>query len=249
MILKPIEEYRTAKRKLRKYNSIWKKYAGRNVVGCCSCLFKILEPVSYQDFLDKYIRSGENKPMRSNSYDWGKTYDELVSIAKQYHSEVNDPNISFEDCFDDLIMHVIIETFDGQNVENIVKEVLEKSGFVVEKVLGDDDAVLGIDLKVKDKGGYWYRMFLQIKPVTTFLGNKNQSLISDRINFFEKERMVIDRYGNVPYYYVLYEMDEDGVIRWLSLSNRFRLNLTDLCDENGIALHKDTDFIKHYSLG
>ena len=60
--------------------------------------------------------------------------------------------MEFSDYFDLLILHIIIETYDGQRAEEYYRELYEKLGYDISLPNEDDDAMMGIDFIIKEKG-------------------------------------------------------------------------------------------------
>lgn len=214
----------------RRYNTIWKKYAGRKCIGDCSNLFQRLRPKDYYDFYLKYTKDGEETVEKRNEFlYYGRTETEIEELAKKYMEECNDPSYTLSDYVKNIYMHTIIETFDGQNKENEVNQILSNLGFTYEKPVKNEDSYLGIDFKVfKDNQ---LSFVLQIKPISFFRGINNLSLIEDRKNAFEKERNTLQKL-NVPTYYMVYKTHNNGVVSWLSEHNKLCFKLSSLCNEN-----------------
>ena len=226
----------------RKYNTKWKKYAGRNVIGDCSKLFQRLRPTSYYDFYVKYTKDGEETlSNRKGMLHYGRTEDEVEEIAKAYQKDCNDYSYPLDDYIKNVYMHTIIETYDGQVKEEQVNQILSNLGFTYEKPEGNEDAMLGIDFKVYKDGNLSF--VIQIKPKSFFLGHNNQSLIEDRINAFHKEEMVKNKLG-VNTYYMIYVADDDGNVQWLMENGRMCFELKRLCNKtNGFPYTLPTETI------
>lgn len=209
----------------RKYNTVWKRFAGRSSIGDCSNLFQRLNPTSYYDFYVKYTKDGEETVgNREDFLYYGRTEGEIEELAKKYMEACGDYSFSLSQYIDNIYMHTIIETFDGQMKERSVGEILLNKGFTYEKPKKDEDACMGIDFKVYKDGKFIFA--LQIKPISFFKGFNNKSLIEDRKNSFHKERMVKEVF-NVPTYYMVYKSDDsDGSVTWLSHND---INNSNLC--------------------
>ena len=95
-----------------------------------------------------------------------------------------DDSFTLEEFFDDIVCHVIIETFDGHQAEKELMNVLTRYGYDVEETEGDMDAEYGVDLIVRKNGEF--KEFIQVKPLSTFV-RTNPSLIEDRSHFFMKQ--------------------------------------------------------------
>lgn len=253
--LKSKEYYEENKKNFNKFfNNITKLFINRTKIGCCSCLCHKFRPVDYQDFFNKYLESGKKsnfnyETLRGDLYN-GRTIEELSAIAQAYCDAIHLSTITFEMCLDDIINHCIIETFDGQAVEREVCRIISESKkYNVKQEEDDFDAELGVDITVTDSTDK-VTNFIQIKPISTFMGNRNLSLKSDRVNFYMKQ-VKLDNYLDTEgrsadkrlIEYMVYdktEMDHSGKIRFLrnKKNNSFRFHLNELCDMRGNSLLK-----------
>lgn len=222
-----IDEFKEAKRKLWKYNKIWKKYSARRYVGDCSYLYKKLKPISYQDFYEKYTIDGEANKGKETTLR-GRTKEEIYEIAKQYQNEC-DNTIDIEVYVKNIYMHVIIETYDGQRIENeLINRIHIEQGITLIQSYGDDDAKMGIDMRNK-------KYALQIKPISFFRSNKNVSLIEDRANAFVKKDKCYQTY-NINTYYIIYDIIDDKSYKLYCHDNgKITFHLEELCYKNGIV--------------
>lgn len=232
------EEFNKSKRRLRKYNREWKHFASKTYVGDCSELYRRLKPSSYADFYQKYIMDGQRGLKEGVSrYMRGRTEEELTNnakglyelIVKQYPNDV----VDFVDCLNVTIGHVIHETYDGQLVENIVEGILSKKGYRVEPSQGKYDSGYGIDR-------FCYRgeqllFTVQIKPISFFKGDKNLSLIEDRIKAFDNDDRIRNKFKVKPYYIVYeYKGDSENDICFIcNERQQMAFLLEDLCERNG----------------
>lgn len=255
--LKDKNYYETLKNKIgSKYGIIWKEIAGRYFVGNCSFLYKKLKPIDYQDFFTKYInyvQPNETKSLKKSQY-YGRSINDLLKLSIEYKKRANDYEFTVEDFFDDIVNHVIIETFDGHAIEDYILRILEGKGYTVNNEDGNMDARLGVDLTVRWKNKLL--SYLQIKPITTFIGNNNLSLKRDRANFFEKQKeldaFVIEQQnkGNTlycikPIEYMLYDKslyDKESKILFYYKNDKVRFILDELCDKDGNSLINLHDF-------
>lgn len=234
------DDFCRTKNVLRKYNVEWKYYAGRDVIGDCSNLFQRLQPTDYYDFYLKYTKDGEETiGNRKKMKFYGRTEEEIEDIAKMYRDTCGDYSTPLEDYIKNIYTHTLIETFDGQMSEQKVNQLLTNLGYTYEKPQGNEDSRYGIDFKVFKNDVLQF--VLQIKPISFFKGVKNESLIRDRKNAFDKQELVWKKF-NVPTYYMIYNAVENGEIRWLCENNKLCFELSNLCNrENGIpyALSKE----------
>jgi hypothetical protein len=258
MKLKPISYYNKNKIFFNEhYNKEWKQIAGPPYIGYTSYLF--------QQFFEEWNNSNEREPTvndfaeyyvshtnpiksyevrREDSKYYGRSENELLLLAMHYQKKCNNYDVPLEKYYDDVICHTIVETFFGQIWE--AKLILEykKRGFTIEQKSGKWDNHYGVDIIVKS--GNEIKDYVQCKPVTTFLGRFNESLIEDRKNFYKKEKQKKEeclRCG-LPYFptkFVLYDKKRES---WCSLPGRRGLYIEDLTDTNGIPLHEYSDFVR-----
>lgn len=236
----------------KKHNQLWKSISGRPYIGNCSYLYSVLKPVSYQDFFDKYVTfinpKYEGEKLKKNQF-YGRTIEDLTKLAQYYQEQANDNNFTLEEYFDDIVCHVIIETFDGHKAEKELMRVLTEYGFDVEETEGDMDAEYGVDLIVRKNG--ILKEFIQVKPISTFV-RTNPSLINDRCNFYLKQ-LRLDEYieKNVTnlkkrrIIYMLYDYQHligTGEVLWYYKDDKVKFSLKELTDTNGISLVKLEDF-------
>ena len=255
IILKDIEYYSTNKKLFnKKYNNIIKRFIGRPVVGCCSYLYKKYAPISYQDFLDKYFADGDNnfnKESLRGEHDKGRNYESFCAIAQKYYEAIHavNSNITYEQCFDDLITHTIIETFSGKDAERIViNKINGIEGHHAEETFGDLDAIYNVDIIDSNDEGHVLH-YIQVKPFTTFKGNFNKSLISDRINFYHKEEKLNRDFPNkLGLEYFIYKRDKDGKIKFLTIDGKKRFTINQLCDRNGKTLIENIESQEYFEL-
>ena len=227
-----IEDFRKTNRISRKYNQIWKKFAGSASIGDCSNLFQRLQPIDCYDFYLKYTKDGEETAHDRKTFKYyGRTEEEIEEVAKKYMEACGNTSFTFEEFVKNVYMHTIVETFLGQIKERQVNQILTDMGYTYEKPIGNEDSHMGIDFKVYKDGRLSF--MLQVKPISFFNGIHNKSLIEDRIGAFEKETLVSKKF-NVPTYYVVYDTDNGGKVRWLSEDGKLCFKLQRLCNqENG----------------
>ncbi|MCL2312615.1 MAG: hypothetical protein FWC41_09065 [Firmicutes bacterium] len=225
---------------------IWRPHAYRSSIGSCVLLYNFLKPKTPQEFLDKYIENGKNRP--SNLYDikkyYGRTEEEIIQVATKYMNDIllKFPNdeVTLQECVDIVIYHTIIETFYGVSVENEVKCLLEDAGYTIktpetyERMIHEDS--LGIDIRA-EKNGKEY--IFQIKPHTTFLYRGNPDLITDRKRFYENIESTNKEYPNTKnkYFFLIYYRKNNEIL-WYCKKNdagedRFTFRLEDFCYKNG----------------
>ena len=248
--------YEKLKLKLKKYNDIWRNFSGRPYVGDCSFLYKKYRPKDYNDFWMKYINDASNE-----NYLWdkakgdihiGRSIEQLENLAKLYHNAINNPKITIDMCFDDIVNHTIIETFDGHNVERYLISLLNKQGkYTVEETDSFIDSKYGIDLIIRNPKDENYIRYIQVKPFSFFIGI-NTGVIKDKIKRFGTEdefKSYFEKNGNENQYrpieYVTYDkqvLDKEGKIKILYVGGKSKFTLNELIDKNGQFLLKNYEF-------
>ena len=234
MVLKSNEEYALAKQKNSRFGDIWRNfYSGKNKVGPCIALCCKYRPQSYQEFMDKYIMDAiENKDAPLSKR--GRTIEELKEICvNPYYEHVckkyPDKHFDYDTFFDEVICHVIIETFDGRKREREMANHCVGKGYEIEYPSNEDDSKYGIDFFCNKEGN---KMFIiQTKPLSFFTSKRNDTIL-DRINAFIKATNAIKKY-NIPYYFTIYDSKEDKWCRNIKRGNSVLYKLSDLYQEDG----------------
>ena len=230
----PLETYVKAKKCLNKkqYTVIWRnRYAPKRSIGPCQDLINKLNPTSYEDFYYAYFRNAKDNidlPIRER----GCTPEELETVAYKWMEDTGNPDgYDISTFYYGVVMHTIIETYDGWKKEMEVINAFHKKGYTTAKTEYREDATLGIDFKVFMNDDL--KWLVQIKPVTFIFGMK-PDLISDRMNVFTKHDEAHKKYPNTPFVYFFYTQ-ENGKIKWLynAKTNRYSFKYEDLIDHNG----------------
>ena len=125
--LKSFEYYDKLKRKFNKNcNIFFKKYISSACIGQCTYLFDKYSPKTADEFIISYTTDCDDNFDTVNfrgSKTKGRSYDDLRSIAHGLYKDLSDNNllkennITFEECYDEIINHCIIETFNGKKYE------------------------------------------------------------------------------------------------------------------------------------
>lgn len=237
-----------------KCNDQYKAINGKPFIGNNTWLYKTLNPVDYQDFFDKYLACAKGESLDPNKKyrRWdlkkdehsGRTLEDLITLAKFYKESCNHVDYPIEDFFDDLVNHIIIETYDGHQAERELGDILSRRGGEVEETDGDFDSKFGVDLIVKTKKNTYY---IQVKPFSTFSKMQpHDGLRKDRINFFEKQRYLDNYLGkHAEIVYMMYDkrhMDKTGEILWMCKGDKVSFHLSELTNEKGDTLIYWKDF-------
>lgn len=230
---KGIETYLNAKKELsgQIYSMKWRnRYSSRKSVGSCVYLCDKWKPTSYEDFYLKYLESGE-KDVGNDLKERGRTADEIEDIAVKWRNDCQEQVIPLETFFYGVIVHVIVETFQGQKHENDVVNQLEKSGFKVLHGDYNEDALMNIDLKVYEKGESSPKFLLQIKPIR-FITSYRGDVILDKLNAFKKNALALQKYPNSKMFYLVYDNSTDNWIINIK-KNRCAFEYDELVDMAG----------------
>ena len=147
-------------------------------VECFTEWFANTNDYSYQSFGNYYLEHTKSveelKEVALHLYN-------LFEQHKERFIDKQDKILNLDNIFDLIILHAVIETYNGQFCEERVKQILEQRGTPYNKVEYLDRSY-GIDLLVTNKNGE-DASGIQIKPITFFLGNK-PDLVQDRKKIF-----------------------------------------------------------------
>lgn len=245
---KDLSHYLKLKRTMNRepYSKPWAtKYQGRPSIGSCMYLCKELKPVSYEDFYEKYVRSGYEWAFKDSgdrkSTLRGRTYEELEDIAVRWKEDCPSSDYPLSTFYDAIILHAIIETFMGNKMEMDARCVLHENGFTTEDVTDDEDAKMGIDFKVCKDGELKYLM--QVKPLRFFIST-NRDTNNDRRNVYNKQKDGNSIYPDVPYKYLIYDtLDAQWIYN--PNTNRCLFDYEDLVSINGSPIYGAAFFQQH----
>lgn len=190
----------------QKCNMAFYKINSRQSIGDLSYLFQKYQPTDYQDFYNKYTTDTKCKDRRH----CGRSEEELLVIAERYKAFAKS-DLPVEIFFNNLIWHIIVQTFEGHRKEIELKQYLINKGFNVKNVKSDLDAEYAIDLLIS-KGDQ--KAFIQVKPISFFMGNSNQSLLNDRLLAIKKYKKALDKFG-LHTIYCVYKK-EGNKVEWLT---------------------------------
>ena len=209
-------------------SKIWHNYfAPSTKIGNCTNLYRTLKPENCKDFFNKYIKYAEENadlPIKER----GLNYEELFSLAVRYKKAVEDKtNLSYEvdTYFNDALCHIIVETWQGQQIEGDFIHFLESLGYNCSKFDGTIDATYGVDIKVtRDDGKV---SAIQIKPISFFKSNRGD-VQSDRIALCEKYEEAYKKFGFKTYYAIYIKDNVTGEVKWVKNGNGFRFRINEL---------------------
>lgn len=207
--------------KLRQNQTVkkaWQKINNTKIWGCASCLYESYgQPETVCEFYHNYIKDDEHKKLL-------KHYTTVL-----YNADGGKERKSIYFYF--IIYHLFTETLIGCQREQRIMQMLSDIGFEVNNAEDEDDIYNGIDFIIcKDNRNY----AIQVKPISFFLGNKNEGLIKDRINAFNKEKNTWLKY-NIPTYYIIYNGDE--IVK--NPNGKYCNKLADLINQDGTTKYKN----------
>lgn len=208
--------------------NVWRaNFAPSVSVGNCSNLYRLLKPSSASDFFEKYIDYAEkNKDKRI--YDRGLTFNELVDLAERFKEEserYSGENHDLRVYLNNALCHIIVETWDGQQMERDFINYLKSLGYECDKFDGHIDAKYGVDIRCSKDGKK--PIAIQIKPISFFY-SKREDVKKDRIGLYLKHLSAKNDLG-IETFYAIYKKDGD-VVKWIKNGDGFRFRLTDLFD-------------------
>ena len=206
-------------------------------IGYVSELLKKFRPKDYENAYDMYVVSGivdTDLPKDKR----GRTKEELEELALQW-KERSGVDLPLVDFYDALVLHAVVETYDGLLMEFKAMEMYEKFGFITEGTDGDTDRSCGIDFVAKkdDK-----TLLVQVKPISFFRGEK-PDLVSDRVAVITtKHRLGLEKFPDSSYTYMIYDKEK----KWLNKDGRFNFRYSELVDERGkMKVNIDSEEYKH----
>lgn len=209
-------------------STIWHdNFAPSNKIGNCTNLFRKHMPQNEKDFCDKYFKySEENKGLPISER--GLTYDEFVTLVKNYMSTANTKsgmNYDYDTYFNDALCHIITETYDGKIMELEFRKFLESMGYKCDYFDGSTDAKYGVDIKVtRDDGKV---SAIQIKPIS-FFKSKRIDVHRDRVAMVHKYHNFLKDYGCKTYYAIYYKDKNRDITLWLKNGNGYRFKIDEL---------------------
>lgn len=236
---KTLDDYLYAKNKLKGKipSQVWRdKYSCRKSIGSCVHLCNKFKPKTYEEFYEKYLKSGAEDIMLDKKFR-GRTVDELEQIAYNWKTDVGDNNTPLSVYYDGVIVHAIVETLQGVKYENELINQLVSSGYTVEHGSDAEDSEMGIDIKVYKEGGLKY--LLQLKPIS-FIVSKRPDTKRDRVEAFRKHKKAHDKYPNVSLYYLIYNKWTDNWIVNASNNSCF-FKYEELVDADGKPLKSEKE--------
>lgn len=236
------EHYYSLKRYFnRKFIIDWyeEKFRPAKSIGYVMQLMERFAPTSSEEAYRLYIESGFNEKDRELE-DRGRDYDEIEEMAIEWKTLTNDSH-PLVDFYDTLVLHAVIETYDGYIKEKAVKDALLTNGYEVSKPSGKDDSELGIDLIAKKNIDTF---LIQVKPHSFFYRTKKGDLIKDRKRVWRAQEKGLKEYGPRAWYrYYIY--DNNTKMWVLNKDGKCGFAYEDLVDKNGNVLVNISEMCKH----
>lgn len=162
--------------------------------------------------------------------------EELFKQQQQSFVGLENKILNHENIVDLIILHAVIETYNGGFSEQILKMYLNKCGKNVKKANGLLDIRYGIDLIILNKDGKT-ESGLQVKPISFFLGKKDD-LIKDREKVFKsfEELKINDNFNINRMFFIVWKYVDDE-IKFLDYGDGFGIfhefsNLNDMMSKD-----------------
>lgn len=214
-------------RKDDKISTIWKRfYAPSNIIGNCTNLYRLHKPISEEDFFNKYIQYAlEHKDLPISKR--GLSEEELINLANDYMQRgnaVSKKPHQFDTYLNDMICHIITETYDGKIQEINFTKFLESLGYKCDYFEGSIDGKYGLDIKVTKSDGKLSA--IQIKPISFFTSTRSD-VQADRINLCVKYEKTLSE-QKFKTYYAIYKKDSNNNILWVKNKDGFRFRIEEL---------------------
>lgn len=209
------KEIRESRWMTKAHNKQWYSIISRNTMGDMMYLLNKYNPQSLEDFYNKYTHdTDEDTPPRYR----GRSEGEIMEIAQNYKDKCDD-DTPIEDYVKNTLLHLIVETWDGYIREKQFADYAEKKGYTVRKSNTEDDAKLSIDFILsKDEKDV---AMIQVKPLSYFIGNENESLKFDRKQAIIKCDKAEAKY-QLPMLYVLYNHNDFERSKSGKITNRLK---------------------------
>lgn len=214
----------------KRFANQWQRLHYRHIIGDMMYLAYKLQPTSAQDFFNKYTKDGERKVKDEKLR--GRTVAELQQIARNYQKLCKDRSIKFEDFYNNVILHVIVESYEGYIKECSFFNYVKAKGLDIRKAPNNLDAEYGIDFVIYKDNKPKYA--IQHKPISFIMGNRNQSLINDRISALYKIKKTKDKF-NIPTAYVFYTKEREYMT---NDNGNILFNLNKLVDWRGFTQYR-----------
>jgi hypothetical protein len=235
------------------FNRLQQEYITSGRIGYVTMLRKRYKPKSCAEFYKVYLKDGElaefyERTGKGDPYH-GRTLRHLYILASLYHEKAVKviPSLAVDDCFWNIVIHAIIETMSGCLAELAIIDYLKHNipNVTVTQITLGGDAEFNIDIAVvgndKHTNPDVYRRYIQVKPVSTFLG-KGPGLVEDRAEFYEKQESFNawciknnrpDAIREIDYvvYDTNYPVEDLHVFVHKNMSPYFKLS--ELCDRDG----------------
>lgn len=192
--------------KYPKLTNVFQSFRKSITIGRLSYLWKVKykKPRTYDDFMMKYFTDNENKGDKIHS---GRNVEEWNKIVNDFHKKALQiyPKVEIKTCSDYLLKKVIIDTLDGFKRELEFSDKMKVLGFRCEDATPEQDAEESIDFLLYEKQNPNKLAYLvQLKPLSFFIGNANDSLRYDRKKLYQNLHKNRAKY-KVPMFAVIYD--------------------------------------------
>ena len=197
-------------------------------IGYVSNLMKRLNPSSYKDAYDLYIESGRNEKNMPPTKR-GRDENELEALAKRWMDFYGKGDIPLSDFYDALVLHAIIETYDGFRFEKEAKDKLSEAGYETSWATASEDGKYGVDIVARNELS---TILIQIKPVSFFLSRRMHTK-SDRAKMWIHMNAAKNDFGESLIYKFLIYDGKTGMWVFNEKSGRCAFDYDELVDIGG----------------
>lgn len=205
-----------------------KIYRHPQSIGYVSNFFKKHRPTSYENAYDLYTLSGILDKDEPKIYR-GRTKEEIEELAIEW-KEKSGSSYPLSEFYDAIVLHAVVETVYGNEMEGVAKDKYRKLGYQVEEPICEDDRKMGVDFIAKKDGK---TVTVQIKPSSFFMGRK-ADLVKDRVEFFDKIKRAVKKYHPDIFSVMIYDKERNK--KWLTDGGRFNFRYEDLVTIDGSVI-------------
>lgn len=208
--------------------SVWgKHFSPSTAIGHDAMLYKRLYPESYEDFYEKYVRYAEENIHEQIRYR-GLTENELLKLAEDYKNYTEELDEEIDEDADtylaDALCHIIVETYDGMEMERRAFKILEKAGLNPRYPHSSYDNRYGIDIMIENPAN-GQEFGVQVKPASFFFSNKPDSVIDRRLLCEKYEKAKAEK--GIKTYYMIYNRRGDTK-RFVKNRGGYRFKINEL---------------------
>lgn len=212
--------------------SVWgTEFSPSRSIGKCSYLYKVLQPTSYEDFYEKYIKYAAEHPDESIP-NRGLTEKELIELGHKY-KRLSEENADYEQPLYmyvyDAICHIIVETYDGMEKERDALRLAKQHDGDVQPATYEYDSDYGMDM-LSIKGGK-IKYGIQIKPITFFRSTREDVKKDRRLMCIKHDKALKEL--DIETFYMIYERTPAGITWKTHEGNKLLWRFKDVVEYDG----------------